>query len=107
MIAVVGPHIRRGAEPGTAAQLVVGTIAVRARRPVDGRAGIIRSPAVLGPLKDIAQHVVESKGVALERTHRCRVDVAILATEYRPARIPMGCALVGDIAVFTSTGTVW
>jgi len=106
MIAVVGPHICGAAEPRAAAQLVIGAIAVGARGSVDGCADIIRAPAVSGPLKDIAQHVVESKGVALERTDGGRVDVAILAAEYRPARIPMDCALVGDVAVLTRTGPV-
>src|SRR5271155_1918987 len=78
MVSVIGAHIGRGTEPGAPSKLVLGAIAVCARRSVDRRAGIIRVPAILSPLEDVAQHVVETKWVGFERTDRCRVDVAII-----------------------------
>src|SRR6202162_3315673 len=88
MVAVIGPHIGRGREPGTPAKLVLGAITVRARRSVDRRAGVIRVPAILSTLKDVAQHVVEAKRGGFERTDGCRVDVAIITGECRPPRKP-------------------
>src|ERR1700733_10837121 len=63
MVSIIGPHIVRGAEPRAPAKLMLGAIAVRAGRSVDRRVVVIRIPAILGPLKHVAQHVVETKRV--------------------------------------------
>src|SRR5580692_11378862 len=61
MIAVIGPDKVWRTEPRTAAKFAFGAIAFGARRAIDGRPLIIRVPAILGPLKHIAQHVVEAE----------------------------------------------
>src|SRR6185312_13853479 len=97
VISVVGPHEGRGAEPGPAAQLALGAGCIPARRTVDRRSRIIRVPAILGPLKHVAQHVVESPSVGFERTDGCRVHVAIIAGKCRPPGVAMCRAFVGDV----------
>ena len=66
VVAVVGvvPVARRGAgearhrAPGSTATDALRAIACEPRRPVRGRPRVARVPAVVGPLPDIAEHVV-------------------------------------------------
>src|ERR1700722_3937759 len=106
VVSIIGAHIGRGTEPGAAAQFVIGAIAVHACRTVDRRAAVVGMPAILGPLKDIPQHVVETEGVALERTDRRRVNEAIIAAEYRPSGIAVRRAGVGHIRIGTRARSV-
>ena len=77
VVAIVGPHNGWGTEPGTPTKFVLGALAIVARRAVDGCARVIPMPAIFGPLKDIAEHVVETKCTGFERTAGCREHVAI------------------------------
>src|SRR5882672_148658 len=97
VIAVAGSHKFGRREPGAPTKLALGALAVRARGAVRRYTGIVRVPAIFGPLKDVAQHVVETERVGLEGTDGCRVDVAIVTGEYRPSRIAAGRTLVGHV----------
>src|ERR1700722_1499753 len=106
VISVIGPHESRCAEPGTPAQLMLGAIAVGARRTVDRRALIVFVPAILGPLKDIAQHVVQAECIGFEGTHGRGATIAVIAAEYVPAGIPVCRALVGHVRARAGTRSV-
>src|ERR1700722_18982071 len=97
VVSVTGTHESRCAEPGAPAKLVLGAVAVRARRAVDRRALVVLVPAILGPLKDIPQHVVQAECAGFERADGRGVDIAIIAAEYGPAGIPACRALVGHV----------
>src|SRR5277367_2361356 len=77
-----------------------------ARRAVYRRTHIVWVPTVFGPLKDIPQHVMQAKFIGFERTHRRRVDVAIVACVDPPSGIPPGRTLVGHVGTYTSAGTI-
>src|SRR3989338_8973633 len=66
LVARCGAGEARHGAPGPAAANTLRAIAGKPRGPDRGRARIARIPAVLGPLPDIAEHVVESQpGVRL------------------------------------------
>src|SRR5262245_43776236 len=60
----------RVADPGPAAGDPQATIAALARSAVRGRALVVRIPAVLHPLPDVADHIVQAEAVRVEAADR-------------------------------------
>src|ERR1700679_2227116 len=106
VVSVARAHEGRSGEPGAPAKLVLGTVAVRARRAVDRRTLVVLVPAILGPLKEIPQHIAQAKGAGFERADGCRVDIAIIAAEYSPPGKPARRALIGHVCTGTGARSV-
>src|SRR5271156_656464 len=106
VVSVAGAQEGRGSEPRTPAKLVIGAVSVRARRTIDRRALVILVPAILGPLKDIPQHIVQAKCAGFKRADGRREDITIIAAEYSPSRIPARRALVGHVRAGTGARSV-
>src|SRR5262249_21466977 len=89
-----GTHERRHVGPGAAAEHPPAAIARGPCAAVPGRADIALVPAILGPLPDVAEHVVEAEWT--------RLDAAgigdLLAVPAAPAAVAVGIALADRLA---------
>src|SRR4051812_19220595 len=66
-----GAHQGRGCKPRSAPQVMLGAVSLgEPGRAVGRRAAIVRMPAILYPLENVPQHVVQPECVRLEGAHR-------------------------------------
>ena len=72
-VAVRGAEVPRIVDPGAAAKDPATAISGCPGGAIRRRAAVISIPAVLHPLPHVAMHVVEAKGVGLERAHLDRL----------------------------------
>src|SRR6516162_11024713 len=69
-----------------------------ARCAVDRGIAITVGVAVLDPLPDISEHVIESESVWLKAADRGGRQIAVVAWQHRPFRMGLLCGLVGAVA---------
>src|SRR6202042_2933088 len=74
-------------EPGAAAQFVLGAVAGGLCRSVNGCALVVIGPAILGPLENVAEHVVQAERVFFKRSHRRRLHEFVGAGQHRPTLV--------------------
>src|SRR5579863_7167071 len=86
-IPIGSPDEVRLREPGTAAQFVLGAIARGLCRSVNGCALVVICPAILGPLENVAEHVVQAEGVCSKRTHRRRLHEFVRTGQHLPTLV--------------------
>src|SRR5213594_29150 len=77
--AVRRPCLLRAELPAATAENVPVAISTRPRPAVRGCADVVCVPAVLHPLPDVAQHVVEAEGILPKHPHGGRERIAVLA----------------------------
>ena len=82
--AVRGTEEPRFVVPGAAAQHTRGTISHLPGAPVGRGTRIVIVPTVLRPFEHVAQDVIQSKGVRLERAHRSRLRIPVGASDRFP-----------------------
>src|SRR5258706_6015764 len=101
---VCSPQRRRIGGPGTTPSQPRLAVAGRTGGAVGWRAQIVFRPAVGHPLKRIAHHVVQSKGIGLEASNRRGVNESIVAGNHiipGQLRKPKRQLLVDSIGVAT------
>src|SRR3569832_759941 len=99
-----GAHQRRGCKPRPAAQVVLGAVTIgEPRRAVGGGAAIVRMPAILDPLENVPQHVIQAECVRLEGADWSCVYIPVTAGVDLPSRILLGGRLVRDVCIGTGS----
>ena len=73
-----GVQEERGKIPAAPAERVKGGVASLPRAPVGRRALVVSMPGVLGPLRHVAEHVVEPEGIRVLQADRMRGAARVL-----------------------------
>src|SRR3954462_6386525 len=99
-----GAHQRRGCKPRAAAQVMLGAVTTgEPPRAVGRRAAIVRMPAILDPLENIPQHVIQVECVRLEGADRSCVYIPVTAGIDLPSRPLLGGRLVRHVGIGTGS----
>src|SRR4051812_2066175 len=99
-----GAHQRRGCKPRPAPQVMLGTVTIgEPRRAIGRRTAIVRMPAILDPLENIPQHVVQAECVRLEGADWSCVYIPVTAGVDLPSRVLLGGRLVRDVCIGTGS----
>src|SRR5580692_2559137 len=88
-------QLPRGVGPGAPAENAPAAISARPRRTIRGRSQVTVMIAILGPLRRIAEHVVEAVSVRQKASDRRRKHITVAAWRDRPALGAVETALRG------------
>src|SRR5580698_1623704 len=98
-VAIGNSHVVRAREPRTAPKLALRAVAIDPGGTAARCSLIVIRPAIIHPLKNVAQGVIQAKGVRNERAHRGGLRVAVHTRLHHPAGVALRCRLVGHIRV--------